>query len=187
MRGEGRFSARDLLTPPNLVTLARIALVPVALSLLASERRLAALVVILIMLASDGLDGYLARRTGRVTDLGKVLDPVADKIAIDSVLIFLAARGEFPVGAVVLFVVRDVAGLVGAVVVSRRLPAVLAANRVGKIGFVVLSAMLVAYVADFAPLEVPLMIAGVTLAVASGIIYAVEARRAVAAARLANS
>jgi len=187
MSRDARFQARDLLTPPNLVTLSRIALAPVALVLLASDQRLAASVVLLIMMATDGIDGYVARKTGRVTDLGKILDPVADKIAIDSVLILLAVRGEFPVAAAVVLVARDVFALVGAVVVSNRLPVTLAANRVGKIGFIVLSAMVIVYVVDFAPLEVPLLIAGVTLAVVSGIIYAVGARRAVVAARVEAS
>ncbi len=184
MSRDARLSASDLLAPPNLVTLSRIALAPVALGLLASERRLAAIVVLLIMVATDGVDGYVARKTGRVTDLGKILDPVADKIVIDSVLILLAVRGEFPVAAVVVFLVRDVVSLIGAIAISRRFHVALAANRVGKIGFIVLSAMVIVYVADIVPLEVPLMIAGVTLAVVSGIIYVVEARRAVEAARV---
>ena len=184
MSGEARLSAIDLLAPPNLVTLSRIALVPVALSLLASERRLAAVVVLLIMMATDGIDGYVARKTGRITNLGKILDPVADKIVIDSVLILLAVRGEFPVAALVVLVARDVLGLMGAIALSSRLRVALAANRVGKIGFIVLSAMVIVHVADIAPLEVPFMIAGVTLAVVSGIIYTAEARRVVEAARV---
>jgi cardiolipin synthase len=178
-----RFTLRDLLTPPNLVTLARIVLVPVVLVLLASGRRVDAVVVILAMMLSDGIDGYIARKTGRVTEIGKILDPIADKIAIDSILLFLAIRGEFPMPALVVLVARDVAGLVGVVAVGRKAASVPAANTAGKIGFVVLSAMVLVYVLNIEPLELPLAIAGVGLAVASGVIYAVEGRRAIAAGR----
>ncbi len=53
---------RDIVAPPNLVTLVRIALVPVVLVLLAGGYRYAAVAALLVMFVSDGLDGYLARK-----------------------------------------------------------------------------------------------------------------------------
>jgi cardiolipin synthase len=58
------------------------------------------------------VDGYVARRTGRVSELGKVLDPVADRLAIVAVLVALVVRDAFPVWAAALIAVRDVALLV---------------------------------------------------------------------------
>ena len=116
-----RLRLRDISAAPNVVSLLRIALVPVALLLLAGGMRGAAVGVLIAMAATDWLDGYLARRTARVTELGKILDPVADKIAVDSVLAFLAVRGEFPVWALAVIVCRDAAILVGAATLARRL------------------------------------------------------------------
>ena len=62
------------------------------------------------MVATDWVDGMVARRTGQVSELGKVLDPVADRLAIAAGLIALVVRGAFPVWAAALILVRDVRG-----------------------------------------------------------------------------
>lgn len=169
--GKGASTARDLLAPPNLVSEARLALVPVAIALLAAGRRSAAVWVLLAMVATDGLDGYLARRLSRVTELGKILDPVADKVAIDSVLAFLAVRGEFPAWAFGLVLARDVGIVAGALWLRRRARSIPAAIRVGKAALVVLAAMTVAYVADLEAVEPWLLAAGVVMVVASSVAY----------------
>jgi cardiolipin synthase len=67
------------------------------------------------------VDGWVARRTGQVSELGKVLDPVADRLAIAAGLIAFAVRGVFPWWAALLIIVRDVAILLaGALVLWRR-------------------------------------------------------------------
>jgi cardiolipin synthase len=71
-------------------------------------------------MATDWVDGFVARRTGQVTELGKVLDPVADRLAIAAGLIALVVRGAFPLWAATLIIVRDVAVLAGAAVLARR-------------------------------------------------------------------
>jgi CDP-diacylglycerol--glycerol-3-phosphate 3-phosphatidyltransferase len=166
-----RASIGDLAAPPNLLTLARLALVPVALALLVSERRTEAVIVLLIMVATDGLDGLVARRTGRVTELGKILDPVADKVAIDAILTALTVRGEFPAWALALVLARDAGILIGAAAVARR-GTVPAALWVGKVALVILAAMTVTFVADLTRLEGPLLAAGAVSVVVSGAWYA---------------
>jgi CDP-diacylglycerol--glycerol-3-phosphate 3-phosphatidyltransferase len=89
-----RGSASLVWTTPNLLSLFRIALVPVLVYLLRDPGPLAgALAAILFVLGSlsDYYDGYLARKHGIVTTLGKFLDPLADKLLIVSVLIMLVA------------------------------------------------------------------------------------------------
>jgi cardiolipin synthase len=79
------------------------------------------LVLFACVVATDWVDGLVARRTGQVSELGKVLDPVADRLAIASGLIALVVRGVFPLWAAVLILVRDVAVLVGgALAMTRR-------------------------------------------------------------------
>ena len=169
---------RDITALPNVVTLARIALVPVALALLAGGHRLAAVAVLLVMFVSDGLDGYLARRLGRVTGLGKILDPAADKIAVAAVLVFLVATGEFPLWAFLLVVVRDVAIVVGGLAMARKSRSVPQALMVGKVAVVVLGVVTLVFAADIRVLEPAALVLCVVAVVTSGAAYARVTRRA---------
>lgn len=103
-------------TLPNLISLFRIALVPFLVYLLTGTDRLSsafAAALFLVASATDYLDGYLARRRGMVSDLGKVLDPLADKLMIVAALIMLAAMqrpgGDVPAWLVVVIVGRETA------------------------------------------------------------------------------
>jgi CDP-diacylglycerol--glycerol-3-phosphate 3-phosphatidyltransferase len=95
---------------PNLLTVSRLLAIP-ALAFLLFGRfpghdQLAAAVFV-VASSTDTLDGTLARRSGRVTELGKFLDPLADKLFILSVLIFLVAEGELPAWVVVVIFGRE--------------------------------------------------------------------------------
>ena len=97
----------DLLNPPNLLTLSRLALAPwVAVCILHQEFR-QALWLLLAAGVTDGLDGYLARRCGLVTRLGAQLDPVADKVLLVTVYISLGLAGLIPQWLVLIVVGRD--------------------------------------------------------------------------------
>ena len=101
-----RREALALWTVPNLLTLVRIAIVPVLVYLLRDPGKLAgALAAALVFIASltDYFDGYLARKHGIVTTFGKFLDPLADKFLVLGGFIVLAINGDFawlPVGIV---------------------------------------------------------------------------------------
>src|SRR5215831_6459616 len=128
------FTLRNL---PNLITAFRIALVPVLVLLLRHPGRGAsALAAFTFFLAcwSDFFDGYLARRHGITTSVGKLLDPLADKLIVMSALVMLAAmprEPRVPAWVVVLVVGRELAvtGL-RAVAVSEGI--VLGAEELGK-------------------------------------------------------
>lgn len=173
----GRVDPRDFAAPPNVVSLARIALVPVVLALLAAGARPGAALLIVVAAASDGLDGALARKTGRVTELGKILDPLADKIAVDVVLLALLLRGEFPGWAFALVVARDLGIGAGALVLAGRTSSVPQAIVSGKVALVLLSAMVLAYAADLRALEPIFLVLGMAGVVVSGGAYAVVLRR----------
>ncbi len=173
-----RPNLRDIVAPPNLVTLARIALVPVALVFLAGDHRLAAVAALLVMFVSDGLDGYLARKLGRVTELGKILDPVADKIAVAAVLVYLVVVGEFPLWVFLLVVFRDVAIVMGGVAIARKSRSVPQALMVGKIAVVVLGVVVLVFAADIQVLEPVALVLCVVAVVTSSVAYAVVAQRA---------
>ena len=89
MRSAGQESNINL---PNVLTLVRILLIPVFVMLLIDptpDRALAAAIVFVVAAVTDLLDGYVARKTGQITKLGRLLDPIADKLLVLSALILL--------------------------------------------------------------------------------------------------
>jgi len=97
-----------ILTIPNVLSLARILLIPAMVSLILREGSEAAgLLLWGLLSATDWIDGALARRTGQVSELGKVLDPTADRLVIAAGLIAIVVRGAFPLWAALLILVRD--------------------------------------------------------------------------------
>jgi cardiolipin synthase len=115
-------SSRRVWTIPNAISLLRITLIPVFVVLIIDpDTTTLGLLVFGGVVATDWVDGLIARRTGQVTELGKVLDPVADRLAIASGIIALAVRGVFPWWAALLILARDVVVLlVGLIVLSRK-------------------------------------------------------------------
>ncbi|MGA9160724.1 MAG: CDP-alcohol phosphatidyltransferase family protein [Actinomycetota bacterium] len=111
-----------ILTIPNLLSFLRIALIPVFVTLIVDpDTTEAGLALFVVVLATDWVDGAIARATGQVSELGKVLDPVADRLAIAAGLIALVVRDAFPLWAALLILLRDVAVLVaGLVLLSKR-------------------------------------------------------------------
>lgn len=95
---------------PNIVSVARILLAPVLVILVLSGDRPAAYLAAAVFLAgaaTDGLDGYLARRYASTTRLGQWLDPVADKLLVTAPVVTLTALGRFPTWAAVVIVARE--------------------------------------------------------------------------------
>ena len=104
---------------PNVICVARIILVvPIAITLLAGDF-VATLWLFGVAAFSDGLDGYLAKRFGWTTELGKFLDPLADKLLLVTVFITLAVAGRTPVWLAVIVVARDVVIGAGAAIYAR--------------------------------------------------------------------
>lgn len=103
------FGPSALVTPANGVTLARVAFTPILLVVIAgSEASYPALAMWIVLAATDGLDGFLARRHG-TTRSGAFLDPLADKLLVLGAMVVLAARGSFSVLPVALIAGREVA------------------------------------------------------------------------------
>ena len=102
---------------PNLITLARILLVPVVVWAIASGRLQIAFLLFLAAAISDAVDGFLAKRFGMKTELGAYLDPLADKVLIVSIYVTLGITGVIPLWIVILVVSRDIM-IVGAIMLS---------------------------------------------------------------------
>jgi cardiolipin synthase len=107
-------ASSDVVTIPNLLSLARILLIPVFCWLSANEpTRLWGILLFAVVVSTDWVDGYVARRTGQVSELGRILDPVADRLAIAAGLLTFAIVGIFPFWAALLILLRDAAILLG--------------------------------------------------------------------------
>ena len=97
-----------ILTIPNVISFARIALIPVFVWLIVDrDTTFGGLLLFGAVVSTDWVDGAVARASGQVTELGKVLDPVADRLSIAAGLIALIMRGAFPLWAALLILVRD--------------------------------------------------------------------------------
>ena len=107
-----RSVGQESLNLPNFITLTRILLIPVFVVLFATptpDRSLSAALVFVIAAVTAMLDGYLARRNGQVTTLGKLLDPIADKLLVLSALILLVNVDRVSALVAILIIAREVA------------------------------------------------------------------------------
>jgi cardiolipin synthase (CMP-forming) len=117
-----------IITVPNLLTIVRMALIPVFVSLLFYQKFLLALSVFIIAGITDGLDGLLARRFHQQSPLGRILDPIADKMMLVTSFVVLSMRGVYPTPlpkhlpipfwVTITVISRDVFILVGAAAIN---------------------------------------------------------------------
>ncbi len=127
--------ASQLTNLPNLVTMGRVLFVPFVLYFMdnfSPVRSLIAALLYLVASIGDGIDGYLARSRAQVTVLGKFLDPVADKLMVTAVMVFMVALGRVPAWLVVVLIARDLA-ITGLRSIASSEGIVIAASRGGKI------------------------------------------------------
>ncbi len=97
------------MTVPNILTLIRIALVPVFLVFAGKDMSMAAMMVLIVAAITDTADGMIARKYNQITDFGKLFDPLADKLLVMAAVLVFVARGEIPVWAATLLLGREFA------------------------------------------------------------------------------
>ena len=172
-------------TLPNFLTLVRLLLVPVLAVLLLAEDgadpalRWAATAVFVIAALTDLADGEIARRSGTVTTLGKIADPVADKALTGVALIGLSILGALPWWVTIIILGREIAVTVLRFVVIRH--GVIPASRGGKVKTVAQVIAIALYLAPLGewadPLRIITMGIAVVLTIVTGIDYAMRAWR----------
>ena len=174
---------------PNLITIARILLVPVFVWFLLLDGnsdgpwRWAAAVLFIVAIATDSLAGHIARSRNLITDLGKLLDPIADKALTGTALVMLSVLGELPWWVTIIILVRELGITFWRLAVAKK--RVLPAGRGGKLKTLVQAiaislALLPLWVVfgDWVHwLNIVLMSAAFILTVWSGIDYLWEAYR----------
>lgn len=101
---------------PNLVTLLRVLLIPVFIYFALEEKFMVAGVIFVIAAFSDILDGYLARKWDVVSNLGKLADPIADKIMSISAIVVLCILGRLHYVAIIVLAVKESAMIIGSAI-----------------------------------------------------------------------
>lgn len=137
---------------PNVLTLFRFLLIPVFLYVYFSGHAKWALLVVLLAGLTDVLDGYIARRRGQTTEIGSMLDPLADKSMMLTVFLSLLYTGTIPWPAALAMVFRDAGMIVFSAVFHFRGKKTVPANFMGKLTTVLfyLAILLLVFEADYA-------------------------------------
>ena len=157
-----------IFSKPNQITYARIALIPVFIIFLLMEvpyKNYLAAFIFLILSLSDALDGYIARKIHQVTEIGKILDPIADKLLISSILIFLIGRGIEAWMAIVIILREVIVTFLRLIIVSKK---VVPASKLGKIKTITQTVAILLVLLNF-PFNWYFMLAAVIITVISGI------------------
>jgi CDP-diacylglycerol---glycerol-3-phosphate 3-phosphatidyltransferase len=173
------------LNTPNFLTVLRILLVPViVVALLAETRNGDALAAVVFALAAftDGLDGYIARSRGSITNFGKLMDPLADKLLIIAPLILLVSRDRIAAWVGMVIIAREFAVTALRMVVAER-GVVIAAAPLGKLKTITQVVAVFAVIAvPSTPLAVDALVyLAVVTTVVSGVDYFLGLRRGPAA------
>lgn len=121
-----------VLTIPNLISVVRLLTIPVFLWLVWRGDDLVALVVLVVAVSTDFVDGLVARRLGQISKLGQFLDPFADRLFIAAVVVALTIREVVPLWLVAVVILRDVLLGLGSIVFSRYGAGVLPVKWMGK-------------------------------------------------------
>ncbi|HBX44096.1 MAG TPA: CDP-diacylglycerol--glycerol-3-phosphate 3-phosphatidyltransferase [Deltaproteobacteria bacterium] len=165
--------------PPNLLTLFRILTVPVVVLLLYTpegrdisfSRSLAAMILFTVSSFTDLFDGYIARRYQMVTSLGKLLDPLADKLLVCAAIVMLIPSGRVPAWMVVIIVGREI-GVTALRGVASTEGLVIAASSLGKAKTVLLSIGVGALILNYPILGIDVHLLGMLFLVAGLILTA---------------
>jgi CDP-diacylglycerol--glycerol-3-phosphate 3-phosphatidyltransferase len=171
---------------PNALTMLRILAVPVVVVALLGEIEdgdVIAAVVFALAAMTDGLDGYIARRRNQITNVGKLMDPLADKLLVVAALISLVALDRLEAWIAMVIIARELA-VTGLRSVAVEQGVVISASWLGKVKTALQIAAVFALIAtDPAPLGVDLLVyAAVAITLISGADYFLSLRQTLAEA-----
>lgn len=141
------FKANQILTIPNLLSLVRLALIPIMIWLYVKEQEyLWTGILIILSGLTDVVDGFIARRFNMVSDLGKILDPIADKLTQCAMLFCLLTRFYLMALPIVLMVCKEIFMLITGYLVIKFTDNVYSAKWHGKVATALLYAMMLLHV-----------------------------------------
>jgi len=147
------FSKKETFTVSNLLSFIRLTIALPLWFLLddigSANVRLVIIVLALLAIITDFLDGFIARRRNEITELGKMIDPIADKFVVGVVAVKLFIIGKIPEYFFFIVVGRDVLIFLGGILLSSKLGKVLPSNMLGKITVTVLAFLLLLIILNY--------------------------------------
>ena len=133
---------KDMWNVPNALTIARLVMVPLFVWAYAAGHTMAALGIFCAASLTDCLDGFLARKLNQITNFGKLVDPLADKLLVVCALACHVWAGVFPLAAVLIVAAKELLMVAGGAVLLRR-GVVVQSNWYGKIATIFFMAALI--------------------------------------------
>ncbi len=141
------FKKNQILTIPNLLSVVRLALIPVIVWLYSYEKNYyAAIGVIILSAATDIVDGWIARHFNMISDFGKALDPLADKLTQAALLICLLSKYKAMWGLIVVFGLCEITKFTLGIIIAKKHDQVNGAKWYGKVNTVVIYATMMALI-----------------------------------------
>ncbi len=141
-----QMNKKTILTVPNLLSFFRLLLIPVFVCLYLKGEDCWTAAVLILSGVTDVVDGFIARRFGQITDFGKALDPVADKLTQAAMLFCLISRFPMMVVPFVLLLVKEAFAGISGLIVIRKTGEVLGAQWHGKLTTLMLYGMMILHV-----------------------------------------
>jgi CDP-diacylglycerol--glycerol-3-phosphate 3-phosphatidyltransferase len=132
-------------TVSNLITLFRFVLLPFIIYFLVKKERFTAFIIMLFALLSDVVDGYIARKFKQESQLGRILDPLCDKVSLTLILLTLLLMNSIPFWIVIIIGLRDVLILLGSFILLKRKKTIYKSNVLGKITGFLFGLMILAF------------------------------------------
>jgi CDP-diacylglycerol--glycerol-3-phosphate 3-phosphatidyltransferase len=157
-------SKKEILTIANVISFIRFLLAGPIYYYISIGENTIALLLIIIAIMSDGLDGYFARKWNQITSFGKIIDPLADKACTIAGFIALSLYMGLPIWITIVIIVRDVIILLASLIIIGRNKIIMASNKPGKIAVFILSVLGVIYLLNIEILKLPFIIlAGISI------------------------
>ncbi|MCX7878530.1 MAG: CDP-alcohol phosphatidyltransferase family protein [Ignavibacteria bacterium] len=130
----------------NIISLLRLVFIIPCVLFLWSDNYITALILIIIIWISDLLDGYLARKRNEISELGKIIDPIADKVSVAAIMLTLVLKGIVPLWFALLVIARDLLIISGGLYLKIRRDVVLQSDILGKLAVFVIGFTFFVYV-----------------------------------------
>lgn len=157
---------KHILGLPNLLSFSRLLILPLicyAITLEPATGGWLALALLALSFITDFFDGYVARRRMQFSELGRILDPIMDKLNVAAVMLFLTAYRDLPFRYVAIVIGRDLAILILSLWVIKNKQHVPQSDMIGKIALVVFLVVIVTYILDLKPWNLIAMALSVAL------------------------
>ena len=140
-------------TLSNFISLLRIlSTIPIGILLWNDHNIYAFFLAFIGGAVTDNLDGYFARKFNQITEFGKIIDPLADKIFIGAIVVIMMIKGQIPSAFVIAILVRDLLILAAGVLLSSKIKSVPPSNIIGKATVTIVGLNIALFMLNFQPL-----------------------------------